>query len=203
MQYDGLPPEYQRVDYLKNTGTIAHIDTGVGNGPNLKIEYTFLAENYVQYAAMIGNFTSGQKGWRVIINTTLSLLINAYSGSYSTLAPAGGTITNSKITVVFDTQKSKAIDGTGTVEKTAAEITGSDRVANIALGRNGVSPGATGTGTVIFRFYDCRIWDNSKLIRNYVPCYRKSDNKAGFYDTVNHTFNPSIGSVDFVAGYDE
>ena len=73
---------------------------------------------------------------------------------------------------------------------------------NIYIGKNG--PNASNSTTVPSnRFHDyVKIWKQGSLVRNYIPCYRKSDNKAGFYDTVNHTFNPSIGSAEFVAGND-
>lgn len=38
------------------------------------------------------------------------------------------------------------------------------------------------------------------LVAKYVPCYRISDNKVGFYDVVNEKFWTSAGSGNFVAG---
>ena len=35
-------------------------------------------------------------------------------------------------------------------------------------------------------------------IMNLIPCYRKSDNKPGFYDTVSKQFKTSDGGADFI-----
>lgn len=40
------------------------------------------------------------------------------------------------------------------------------------------------------------------LVAKYIPCYRLSDNKVGFYDVVNEKFWSSAGSGNFIAGPD-
>lgn len=44
------------------------------------------------------------------------------------------------------------------------------------------------------------VYDNGTLVRNYVPCTRDSDGKAGLYDLVNNTFNLSADGTLFLAG---
>ena len=48
----------------------------------------------------------------------------------------------------------------------------------------------------------CKIWEEDNLIRNLVPCYRKSDNKLGLYDIVNGKFYTNQGTGEFTAGPD-
>jgi hypothetical protein len=48
-----------------------------------------------------------------------------------------------------------------------------------------------------YYYYYVKIWDGETLVRNYVPAKRLADNVYGFYDTVNSTFNPSIGDNGF------
>ena len=50
--------------------------------------------------------------------------------------------------------------------------------------------------------YSAKILDGSNEIRNFVPCYRKSDNKAGLYDLVNNEFYTNQGTGDFITGND-
>lgn len=50
------------------------------------------------------------------------------------------------------------------------------------------------------RIYSCIIKENGILLRNYVPCYRKSDNLTGIYDTVNGNFLSCYGSRNFITG---
>lgn len=41
----------------------------------------------------------------------------------------------------------------------------------------------------------------NEIIRDYYPCYRKSDGVAGLYDIINNTFNPNLsGGTDFIKG---
>lgn len=42
------------------------------------------------------------------------------------------------------------------------------------------------------RLYSCQIYDNDTLVRDYVPCVRKSDGERGLWDKVNKTFNTPI-----------
>ena len=51
--------------------------------------------------------------------------------------------------------------------------------------------------------YSCQMYDeNEVLIRDFVPCYRKNDNKSGMYDLVNDVFYTSATSTDFDVGPD-
>lgn len=52
------------------------------------------------------------------------------------------------------------------------------------------------------RIYYIKIYDNNELVRDYIPCYRISDNKKGLYDLINNVFYPnaSSSSIDFSAG---
>ena len=48
------------------------------------------------------------------------------------------------------------------------------------------------------RVYYLRLYDGTTLVRNFIPCYRKSDHKPGLYDTVNGVFYTNQGSGEFV-----
>ena len=50
------------------------------------------------------------------------------------------------------------------------------------------------------RLYNCKIWDNGTLIRNFIPCYRISDNELGLYDLVNNVFYTNQGTGTFIKG---
>jgi len=66
------------------------------------------------------------------------------------------------------------------------------------LSTNGMSSGEAFNGNM----YSCKIYDNNDvLIRDFIPCYRKSDNKVGMYDIVNNVFYTSEGN-DFTKGQD-
>ena len=47
-----------------------------------------------------------------------------------------------------------------------------------------------------------KIWNNDSLVRDFVPCYRKSDSVIGLYDLVSQTFFINQGSGSFIKGGD-
>lgn len=49
------------------------------------------------------------------------------------------------------------------------------------------------------RVYSCQIYDNGTLVRDFVPCYRKSDGAVGLYDMVGKKFYANAGSGVFFA----
>lgn len=48
--------------------------------------------------------------------------------------------------------------------------------------------------------FSIKIYDEGVLVEDYVPCYRKSDNKAGLYEIIGNNFYTSAGSGNFTAG---
>lgn len=56
------------------------------------------------------------------------------------------------------------------------------------------------TSTDYGRIYYLKIYDNNILIRNFVPCYRKSDGVIGLYDKVNNKFYRNKGTGTFTKG---
>ncbi len=52
------------------------------------------------------------------------------------------------------------------------------------------------------KLYYFKMYDKRALIRNFVPCYRKSDNVVGLYDLVNGVFYVNKGSGAFTKGDD-
>lgn len=212
-QENFLPPEYQRVKYLQTVGRNSRIDTGVaGNDNTLVFDFTYMPLVQTNYAGNFGNYTDeNSKCWRLIQAASTyprNYIFNANkrrtgsSTSLTTVQASTGSIINIKMHVhmsygqaTFDSEDGFSVTATQEDDGTATTST-----RNIAIGS--INPTAT-NATFHSRFYDeFKIWKDGRLIRNYVPCYRKSDNKSGFYDTVNHTFNPSIGSEEFIIGND-
>lgn len=196
-----IPPIYKRVKYLVSVAQGAHIDTGVAGSPDLQIECEFLAETQYNYAGIFGNYVnSSTKGWRTILGANSTrLYYNANSTSSAELIPPSGSTIGSKIKVKINVTTGEITDASGTNSATSKAQQGTDNRRNIALGRYAVNKNVSGiTQTYRIRIYGCKIWNNNVLIRNYIPCVRVSDNKAGFYDLVNYTFSPSISQYDFV-----
>ena len=47
------------------------------------------------------------------------------------------------------------------------------------------------------KLYACKIWDNDVLVRDFIPCYRKSDNVIWVFDKVENKFYTNAWSGTF------
>lgn len=64
-----------------------------------------------------------------------------------------------------------------------------------AVNTNGKPSLNNGTGEL--RVYSAKFWLGGQLVRDFVPCVRKSDSKPGMYDRVSKTFFTNVGSGEF------
>lgn len=48
--------------------------------------------------------------------------------------------------------------------------------------------------------YKAKLYENSVLVRDFIPAKRASDNAIGMYDTVSNTFFENAGTGEFIAG---
>ena len=53
-----------------------------------------------------------------------------------------------------------------------------------------------------FRCSYFQIYHNGVLVNNLIPCYKKSNNVIGMYDTIQNAFRTNIGTGDFSKGSD-
>ena len=207
-----VPPEYQTCDYFEMNGRNARIDTGVaGNDNTLKFEFTYMPLAQRNYYGHFGNYVDeNTKCWRLIQNTsslprvytfTTNIRRAGSSNGIDAVSLSTGSIINIKSHFVIEYSKISVSSSDGYTDSRTQIDDGTTTVStrNIAIGSTSTT--TTGLDGYYARFYgDFKIWRGNALIRNYVPVVRKSDNKTGYYDTVNCTFNPSIGTADFIAG---
>ena len=57
--------------------------------------------------------------------------------------------------------------------------------------------GAATSSGLSGNLYRLTIKENGVIVRDYIPCYRKSDSKPGLYDIVNKQFYTNAGSGEF------
>ena len=68
------------------------------------------------------------------------------------------------------------------------------------FGRN--NDGTLGNQPAGMNFYYLQIYMDGVLVRDFVPCYRKSDDVIGMYDLVSNSFFTNAGSGAFEKGDD-
>lgn len=190
-----LPSTYQQVEYLQSSGN-QYIDTGITANQDTSID---IGCKITQLE--LGFFFGGEEGYN-----TRAFHLYTNGGYYDIGYKTGGSSTLNNLPATqgdeftYTTNKNNAVltvNGTRythTFEYSA--FTAPYSIWLFALHRSSVNYGAA-------RIYYCKLYSGNTLVRNFVPCYRKSDNKPGMYDTVNGVFyvNQRTGA-DFTVGAD-
>lgn len=190
-----LPSEYQQVEYIEGTGT-QYINTGIkANGLTTNYETEFMPtsiKNGVQYifsakqARQIKRFDSGwndDKGMWIAYNSGEVTKVTIEVKKAYNLKKNGDKI-------YFDNN----------LIATIATLADFETPVNIVLFANNTN------GTINYqahlRLYYFKLYNGNDLIRDFIPCYRKTDNVIGLYDIVNNVFYTNAGTGTFIKGSD-
>lgn len=189
-----LPAEYQQVEYIAISAS----------GP-------YIATNYVPVQ---GDEISCRCR---ITGTASATLFNAGTGDYQTIALfdrgngrayikmfQSGSASNISYSytgvvdlVLKNPTSSVIVNGSETAISTPfqGELDGNE--TNLWIFRR-----RTGANGVASKIYSFVATNNGTEKLNLIPCYRKSDNVIGMYDSVSRTFYTNAGSGTFVKGDD-
>ena len=189
-----LPAGYTQIEYLQSSGT-QYIDTGFKPNNNSKIVTTL-------------QFVSSSSGNKFCLGARTSNNVGRFSLGY-TFGSGGGWFFGHGAAVTAVNTTSSPTDKTSVViDKNVCTIAGQSATAtpstfstaqNLVLFADNEG-GKVGQNGAI-KLYDCSIYDNGTLVRNFVPA-RNSSGTLGLYDTVNGTFYTNQGSGAFTAGAD-
>ena len=186
-----LPSEYQRVEYIESSGT-QYIDTGVAvtsgyNNTIAIVDFSISSLSIVgigNYNSLFGINSSLQLGWlsdgkftdgSSYSNTTFSINNRyTYKGDYN----------NGKSYIDDVYQITRTLSGSGNIYLFMSKDSSTTRFLS-----NG-------------KIFLSKIYQNDVLVRNFIPCYRKSDSEIGMYDVVNGVFYTNQGSGTFLKGND-
>lgn len=187
-----LPSEYQQVEYLESSST-QFINTGYkpGNLTRICMECEFPYANANTSQILFGARTDQKEK-----SFTLTLVSSHYRYCYNTVEVNFASYFSDKISIDLD-KGSLTIIGSEdqyTSTKTATFTT----VYNLYL--FGLNNKNTFKYGAYARIYNCQIFDNDVLIKDYIPCYRKSDDVPGLYDTVSGEFLINSGTGEFNIG---
>lgn len=204
-----VPSAYQQVEYIKATGT-QHIitDLATNNGPgttgvddiitqySADIDFAF-DEWQSAYATNIA-FSCGSSGggWIGYVNSKTAIGMGTNTGNYFT----SGTVTEryqyhwswSGTTATFkrndNAEISRSNSESSTVTRRFALFTADSQTAS--------SSNYHFNGKV----YRATVYRSGEKVLDLVPCFRKSDNEIGVYDTVGDTFYTNSGTGTFEKG---
>lgn len=202
IDYEKLPPEYQKVDYIQGNGDVC-INTGLKvDGAGVFLWFIMTFDGYSSGASWTSAFGQDQSGKKLQFG---------YSGSATSMAWNAGT-SGSGVSVtsnvIYDARVysgrlilKRTDNGSGTMVNAYTTFTDPTYDFYILADGTGGSSGYYGYAKgKVYKAVIGKEVDNSitPVFTYYgVPCYRKSDGVAGLYDTVSKTFNSGVGSGSF------
>lgn len=181
-----LPLDYQELTYIESVQANQHINTGVNWTQGLtNVDVTIDAQCL---ATTNDSIVLIQRG----ITPTVSNWNGAYKNKWGNLA--SNLFDISCLTRV--TMKSVFTDTTAVTTINGVTKTRSGGTANVGE----FIIGTLSSYSTTYRLYKASMSVNGVLVRDFVPCYRKSDSVAGLFDKVNGVFYANAGSGSFAKG---
>lgn len=185
--YEVLPTEYQRVEYIESTGT-QWINTGyyastkktsahIGVTPKSKASIQGIC------GARNNNLAADATSCNVFYMTNNTFRLDWALGSTSASVATA-------LNIYSEIQCARLVSDTD------VDMDGPFLVGNFS---NGSVPFSTG---FVGRIHFAKLYDNGKPVRYLIPCYRKLDGIIGMYDTVNDVFYTNAGTGTFGKGPD-
>lgn len=190
----GLPIGYQRLKFLKSTGTQL-INTGIsGNDDDMVIDIVCKYSVWAQYAAVLGNWI--EDGYNAVRIITSNNDDDKFIFNYNSRSGVSVIVDAQKNTRLHIVLKKSSVTVNGkTVELNQPKGTTNNNV--IALfNRNVDNPANRNIGLEVESYF---VSKNNVVIQNLVPCQRY-DNVLGMYDTITNTLLTNAGTDNFIAG---
>ena len=205
-----IPDEYQEVEYIESTGT-QYIDTKVEAnlvyGYEIRYKSTGIVNQYKDIYYLDGimgvNSSNGDiKVWYSYENNIpkIQIVLRNKGVSYTAFSNVEeyyNTLNNVKVrvdgTVYYNGEKLTQLSGfSDPMENCTISIF---NVYDAHIKKNHFS---SKTKLYIAKLYN----KNEELLRDFVPCYRKSDGVIGLYDRVENKFYTNLETGSFQKGED-
>ena len=180
---------YQMLEYIKGTSYVAgsnYFLTGLypTNKTTLEMKYAFY-KNYNNYSNLYGSSRQFLAQSTTADDTRIvALWNNELIGNMSGF-------NNFNAHVIKQDKNVMYFDGVLKQTCTPAEWVDENELKLFGL---------TGGQDASAILYYCKIWEDDVLVRDFVPCYRKSDNAVGLLDKVENKFYENAGTVAFEKG---
>lgn len=180
-----LPSEYQEVEYVESTGT-QYIQTDVIPSNDLGFDCTFYTKSKISsYGNQYGCIFGGRKGSG---NNDYQLTTYA-EGNNGSHRYGPREMANAGITRLQKCKASRRYLEFTNCEGLKVQLTAYNWNTTIPIAlfclRDNTNHAQGGSGC---RLYVMKFYDGDDLIRNYIPCIRKSDNVAGMFEYVTGQF---------------
>lgn len=203
-----LPNEYQEVEYIESTGTQC-IDTGIPLNQYRKCEMEFSPTSIGTTQIIDGGYTNTleQDDTRNYLRIDSDGMLNLQYARSNTSYKLSSVViaSNTKYAISYKMLASScSLTVNGTEYSNLIGVTLITNGNNVFLfGESFKDNNLTQTyeASAFIKLYTAKYYDsNGILIRNFIPCYRKSDNEIGLYDLVNNQFYTNAGTGVFTMG---
>lgn len=179
--------DYKKLEYIQSTGS-QYINTDINIGATTDIEVKFItvqaADGYGRVWGSTSDMkyeladTGGNTGYRISINGT------GYSFS-----------TTNDIKIVKMTGNGIVFLNNSQIYNFEKSYTGGEKLW-LFWGNSGDWKNVYSR----IKLYYAKVWQDNKLVRNYMPVLRKEDNKVGLFDIQNNQFYIDVNNGNFTAG---
>ena len=191
-----LPNEYQQIEYIESTGT-QYIDTGIIPNQDTGFDIEFLTKNILTATdGKFGSIMGARQG-----SADRELQLSTYSTNSKGIFRYGNNTYDAGLTVntkIHISLKNRVYTNNDDLKYAVAGTFECPSTLTVfALNHHG-----TKTQHGSLQLFSLKLYDGDILIRDYVPCYRKSDNVIGLYDLVEDKFYINKGTGTFVKGND-
>ena len=195
-----LPAAYQQVEWVGNDGSSWVATDYVQTADNSEIDFEYMFTKSQIGDGLLFGARAGVNGYRRITCEMYNNggwycgcgivqyrnVISSHAGTLNT--KYSGAITSTEMTLGSYSASPTDSYPAGTLPKLHI-FSWNDNGTN-----NLINKGA--------RLYSLSFKENGVLATNFVPCYRKSDNEIGFYDTVSNAFYGNSGTGTLLKGAD-
>lgn len=161
-KYYNIPSEYTQLEYIQTTGN-EYINTGVYPTANTKVtaDFQVIEKKYGFELHIFGAWDDNNR-----IRATIS---------------CNNTFDTSNVDATFSqTSNLFARTQVTSLPKSPYNKNGNNQICIFSQGDTQYSG--------IIKLYNLKIYESDILIRNFIPCFRNSDNICGLYDIINNIF---------------
>ena len=186
-----LPSGYTELEYIQSSGT-QYIDTGFKPSGNSGIVVDYQQVGTIAYQDPL--FGARQSSSNTAFSMWLSS--NVTYPQYGNVSYDAKPISiNNNTRLIYKLDKGIASCGDKTVSFSQLSFTSSYNLVLFSVNTGGT----VDTRRISGKLYNCKIYDNNEIVRDFIPCKNPSG-VIGLYDTVNSQFYQNAGSGAFVAG---
>ena len=182
-----LPAEYQEVEWVGTNGSQTTANAIIDTGAVCTTKPRIVTDVYYRSASNIGGYFAANSGITIACYITGSKMRFTYGGAST--STASWTKDPTAFTTWYAIDHSQTLKIDVSTAKSFPAVDWSANTTPIKLFYKSTG----GNANTLFREF--LIYDDTTLVRDLVPCYRKSDSRCGFYDLVGEQFYTNAGGA--------